>query len=286
MASRAAAGPTDEYRIVADGVAAYNPADVFPDVPPEDRASLLAGSLLPDGSLPIPYSPLLVHTDRGPVLVDAGAGEALAAEWGDPVGRTSIALAAAGVTSADVVMVLITHAHADHVGGLTFEQGGERVPRYPNARHILSATEWDHWIDGEHPPGFRSRLASLARLHLVPLRRAGLLELTVGEARPAPGLRVIPTPGHTPGHVSIEMRTGATELVALGDVVLHEWNFEHPEWTAVTESDRELAVRTRRDLLSRVARQGRLVHAFHLATLGRVEMEGDRFRFVPLAESS
>lgn len=286
MASRATAGPRDEYRIVADGVAAYNPADVLPDVPPEERAAMLAGRLLPDGSLPVPYCPLLVHTDRGPILVDAGAGEALAAEWGDPVGRTSAALTGAGVTPSEVVMVLITHAHADHVGGLTVEHGGERVPRYPNARHVLSTTEWDHWIDGEHPPGFRSWLASLARLHLVPLRRAGMLELAVGEARPAPGVRLIPTPGHTPGHVSIEIRTRTTELVALGDVVLHEWNFEHPDWTAVTESDRELAVRTRRDLLTRVARDGRLVHAFHLAKLGRVESEGGRFRFVPLTEAS
>jgi glyoxylase-like metal-dependent hydrolase (beta-lactamase superfamily II) len=282
MAARAAVGRTGGYRIVSDGVAAYNPADVFPDVPPEERAAMLSGRLLPDGSLPVPYSPLLVHTDRGPILVDAGAGEALAAEWGDPVGRTSTALAAAGVTPADVAMVLITHAHADHVGGLTVEQGGERVPRYPNARHVLSATEWAYWIDGEHPPGFRSWLASLARLHLVPLRRAGLLELVVGGARPAPGMGVIATPGHTPGHVSIEIRTETTELLVLGDLVLHEWNFEHPDWTAVTESDRLEAPRTRRAILGRAAREGAVVHAFHLPTLGRVEASGDAFRFVPL----
>jgi glyoxylase-like metal-dependent hydrolase (beta-lactamase superfamily II) len=274
---------TGDISIVSDGVAAYAVADVFPDVAPDVRTTLLAGRLLPDGSLPVPYSPLLVHTDGGPILVDAGAGEALAIEWGDPIGRTEASLAAAGVTPGDVVMVLITHAHADHVGGLTIERDGRRVPRYPNARHVISSAEWRYWVEGDHPAGFRAWLASLARLHLQPLRDVGLLELVDGPADVAPGVTVIPTPGHTPGHVSVGIRAGTTELLAIGDVVIHEWNFEHPEWTAVTETDRPLAVLTRRELLGRAVRDGSLVHAFHLATLGRVEAVGDRFSWVPVA---
>lgn len=274
-----------EVTIVADGVAAYQVADVFPDVPPEDLALLLAGRLLPDGSLPVPYSPLLVHTPDGPVLVDAGAGEALAREWGDPVGLTEASLAASGVTPDQVVLVLVTHAHADHVGGLTVERDGSRVPRYRNARHVMSAVEWTYWIDGDHPPGFRAWLASLARLHLAPLRDAGVLELAAGTTQVAAGITVIPTPGHTPGHISIAIEIGETQLLAMGDVVIHEWNFEHPAWTAVTESDRGLAVETRRAVLARAAREGALVHGFHLSTLGRVELDGERFRFVPLEQT-
>lgn len=273
-----------DVTIVTDGVAAYAVADVFPDVPADELALLLAGRLLPDGSLPVPYSPLLVHTQDGPVLVDAGAGEVLAREWGDPVGQTGRSLAAAGVTPDQVELVLVTHAHADHIGGLTVERDGRRVPVYPNARHVMSAAEWTYWIDGDHAPGFRAWLASLARQHLVPLREAGVLELTTGVTEVAAGVTVIPTPGHTPGHLSIAIESGETRLLALGDVVIHEWNFEHPEWTAVTEVDRTVAVQTRREMLGRAARDGALVHAFHLATLGRIELVGDRFRFLPLGE--
>lgn len=266
--------------IVADGTAAYSVSDVFPDVEPTLLASVLEGRLNADGSLPLPYDPLLVRTADGPILVDAGAGEELAREWGDPVGRTQASLAAAGVAPEEIMMVLITHAHGDHVGGLTVERGGERRPRYPNARHVLSAVEWGFWIESELEPGMFTSLAAPARMHLPPLRRAGLLELIDGEAEVAPGVRLIPAPGHTPGHLAIAIEAGDAELLAVGDAILHEWSFEHPDWTAVVEWDRAAVVDTRLRLLGRAARRGSLLHAFHLAELGRVEAEGDAFRFL------
>jgi hypothetical protein len=93
---------THEVEIVADGVSAYGLADVFPDVEPALLATLLAGRLNPDGSLPVPYDPLLVRTADGPILLDAGAGEELAAEWGAAIGRTEASLAAAGLTPDEI----------------------------------------------------------------------------------------------------------------------------------------------------------------------------------------
>jgi glyoxylase-like metal-dependent hydrolase (beta-lactamase superfamily II) len=121
--------------IVADGVAAYSVSDVFPDVEPTLLRSVLEGRLNADGSLPLPYDPLLVRTADGPILVDGGAGEELAAEWGEPVGRTQASLAAAGVAPEEIVMVLITHAHGDHVAELPrcqqtpVRQGDRQAPR-------------------------------------------------------------------------------------------------------------------------------------------------------------
>jgi glyoxylase-like metal-dependent hydrolase (beta-lactamase superfamily II) len=266
--------------IVADGVSAYDVADVFPDVEPALIATLLEGRLNPDGSLPVPYHPLLVRTSDGPILLDAGAGEELAAEWGAAIGRTEASLAAAGLTPDQIALVMITHAHADHIGGLTVVRDGVRVPRYPNARHVMSAGEWDYWLEPGHAPAAADYLAAIARLHLPPLREAGLLELTDGAVEVAPGVRIVPAPGHTPGHVAIEIESGAAELLALGDGVFHEWDFAHPDWTTEMDTDPAQTVATRRRLLDRAARRRSLIHGFHLAELGHVERAGAAYRFV------
>jgi glyoxylase-like metal-dependent hydrolase (beta-lactamase superfamily II) len=269
-----------EVEIVADGVAAYAVADVFPRLEPELAATLLQGRLNPDGSLPMPYHPLLVRTADGPILLDAGAGEELAAEWGAAIGRTEASLAATGLTPAEIALVLITHAHADHIGGLTAKRDGVRVPRYPNARHVMAAVEWDYWLEPGHGPAADDYLAGIARLHLLPLRQAGLLELTDGEAEVAPGVRIIPAPGHTPGHVAVEIESGAGELLALGDTVLHEEHFAHPDWTTEMDADPAQTVATRQRLLDRAGRRGSLIHGFHLAELGHVERAAAGYAFV------
>ncbi len=273
---------TNAVEIVADGIAAYNVADVFPDVDPALRSTLLGGTLT-DGSLPVPYHPLLVRTADGPILLDAGAGEELAAEWGAPIGRTEASLATAGVTADEIALVLITHAHADHIGGLTVVRDGVRVPRYPNARHIMSAVEWGYWLEPGHAPAADDYLASIARLHLPPLRQAGLLELTDGEMDVAPGVRIVPAPGHTPGHVAIQVESGAAGLLALGDAVLHREHFAHPHWTTNMDVDRARTVATRRQLLDRAAGHRSLIHGFHLPELGHIERAGAAYRFVGLA---
>jgi glyoxylase-like metal-dependent hydrolase (beta-lactamase superfamily II) len=266
--------------IVADGVAAYEVAEVFPGVEPALLATLLEGRLNPDGSLPVPYHPLLVRTADGPILLDAGAGEELAAEWGAAIGRIEASLAAAGVTPDEIALVLITHAHADHIGGLTVVRDGVRVPRYPHARHVMSAVEWDYWLEPGHAPAADAYLAAIARLHLPPLRQAGLLELTDGTVEVAPGVRIVPAPGHTPGHVAIEIESGAAELLALGDAVFHEGDFAHPDWTTHMDADPVQTVATRRRLLHRAAPRRSLIHGFHLAELGHVERAGEAYRFV------
>lgn len=271
---------THEVEIVADGIAAYKVADVFPGVEPGLVATLLEGRLNPDGSLPIPYYPLLVRTADGPILLDAGAGEELAAEWGEAIGRTEASLAAAGLTPDEIALVLITHAHADHIGGLTAVRDGVRVPRYSNARHVMSAVEWDYWLEPGPAPAADAYLAAIARLHLPPLRQAGLLELTDGAVEVARGVRIVPAPGHTPGHVAIEIESGTAELLALGDVVLHEEHFAHPGWTTEMDTDPAQTVATRRRLLDRAARRRSLIHGFHLAELGHVEIDGAEYRFV------
>lgn len=267
-----------EVEVVPDGVAAYGVEDVFPGIDPGVLERVLDGRLANDGSLPLPYNPLLVRSRGELILVDAGAGEDAAEDWGDPVGRTEASLRAVGVEPADVDTVLITHAHADHVGGLTILADGERAPLYRNARHVMSRREWSFWVEGEHERRMYAWLAGLARTHLVPLRDRGLLDLVEGVEEVAPGIRVIETPGHTPGHLAYVLDSGSTEVIAAGDAVLHEWALGHPDWTAATEWDPELVVETRRRLLERAAATGSVVHGFHLPSIGRIVADGDVYR--------
>jgi glyoxylase-like metal-dependent hydrolase (beta-lactamase superfamily II) len=269
--------------IVPDGAAAYDVADLFPDIEPARLTTLLAGRVNPDGSLPVPYQPLLVRTAGGPLLLDAGAGEELAAEWGAAIGRTEASLAGAGVTADEITILLITHAHADHIGGLTVVRDGVRVPRYPRARHVMSALEWAYWLEPGHVPAADEYLASIARLHLPPIRQAGLLELTDGEVEVASGVRIVPAPGHTPGHVAVEIESVGESLLALGDAVLHAEHLAHPDWTTRMDVDPAQTVTTRRRLFDRAVGRRCLVHGFHLAVLGRVERAGEGYRFTEVS---
>jgi glyoxylase-like metal-dependent hydrolase (beta-lactamase superfamily II) len=281
MPADTSAHPPDIARIVADGVALYDVPPVFAGVAEDILAPLLRGRLGPDGRLPLPYNPLLVDTAHGLVLVDAGAGRELAAEWEDPVGLAEDSLRALGVRPEDIAFVLITHAHADHVGGLTVARGELRVPCYPNARHVLSRLEWAFWLEEEHTTPGRIYLARCAAAQLSVVRDAGLLELVDGETEIARGVHMLPSPGHTPGHMSVAIETGLSEILATGDAVLHEWSFAHPDWTSVTEIDQERAAATRRETLRRAARNASLLHGFHLPALGYVEVAGDAFAFRP-----
>jgi glyoxylase-like metal-dependent hydrolase (beta-lactamase superfamily II) len=130
----------------------------------------------------------------------------------------------------------------------------------------------------------RGRPGSPAAHNLPPIEAAGLLELADAELDVIPGVRLIPTPGHTPGHLSVVMTSGREAAIYLGDVVTHESMFEHPEWLNAAEAIPARSVETRRRILAEAARDGMVVAAFHLATPGTCVSADAAFRFQPLAD--
>ena len=267
--------------ILPDGLGMYRKESIFSDVDEEELARALEGRLDADGILPVPYNSLLVRSGEEVVLIDTGAGAELAAEWGDPVGRLAESMAASGIDPGDVTLVLLSHAHPDHIGGLTVESATGREPVFPHARHVISAEEFEFWTGGDVPESFGS-MAELARRHLFPLRDAALLELVDGEGEVAPGIGVVPAPGHTPGHMAIRVTDGDATALYVGDAVTTEVSFDHPEWTSRLEIDRPAAARTRRRLLDQAAGAGTIITGFHMAGAGRVEAAGDAYRFTAL----
>ena len=103
-----------------------------------------------------------------------------------------------------------------------------------------------------------------------------------GEQEVAPGIRVIPAPGHTPGHMAISLTFGSQQAIFLADAVLGEPNFAYPDWTSALETDRPQAARTRRQLLDAAARDTAIVAGYHLWEPGMVERHADAYRWNPL----
>ncbi|WP_153535301.1 MBL fold metallo-hydrolase [Actinomadura macrotermitis] len=194
---------------------------------------------------------LLRPPGGGLTLVDTGIGPAgsPAAAWAPVPGRLPAALAGAGVAPGDVGTVVLTHLHSDHASGAVVAG----APLFPNARHLVQEREL---------AGLRREGGPVLDAVVRPLLDAGLVDAADGEARLAPDVRAVPTPGHTAGHQSVVL--GDDRLLVAGDVVLHPVQLADPAVTYLYDDDPARAAATRADLLARLRARGGTIAAPHL----------------------
>ena len=185
-------------------------------------------------------------------------------------------LSAAGVTPESVDAVVCTHLHVDHVGWNTRLQDGCWVPTFPNARYLIGRREYEHWS----AEGDSEQQAILAD-SVKPIFDAGLATLVEMDHRISPEISLTPTPGHTPGHVSVLIESQGARALITGDMLHHPCQFGHPEWSPPFDSDPHAGAAMRRSVMERVAGEPVLVIGTHFAapTAGRVVREGGAFRF-------
>ncbi|MGW3562480.1 MBL fold metallo-hydrolase [Streptomyces sp. NPDC000941] len=196
-------------------------------------------------------------------------------------------LVAAGFPPDSVDLVILTHLHADHVGWNTREVGGEWVPTFPRARYLTSRTEREFWAAYDMEEARRQ----MFRDSVIPVERAGLLDLVdvpVEGVDIVPGLRLLPTPGHTPGHVAVELTSRGQAALITGDCVHHPVQLAHPAIGACVDIDPEQSEASRRKLLRSLADTDTLVLGAHFAppTAGRVVTHGDAYRLSLVAADS
>jgi len=186
-------------------------------------------------------------------------------------------LRAAGAAPESVDLVVCTHLHVDHVGWNTRLDNGRWVPTFPRARHLFGRVEWEHW-SSENADDTKRIMAD----SVTPVLDAGLADLVAMDHRVSREMWFEPTPGHTPGHVSVRLASGGAEAVITGDLMHCPVQVAEPDWGSHFDSDPEQARKTRRAFCERYADTAVAVLGthFHHPTAGRIVRHGSTWRFV------
>jgi glyoxylase-like metal-dependent hydrolase (beta-lactamase superfamily II) len=185
-------------------------------------------------------------------------------------------LGGAGVPPESVDLVICTHLHVDHVGWNTRLDDGRWVPTFPRARYLFARAEWEHW-SAERDEGTTRIMADSVK----PVLDAGLAEFVEMDHRISDELWLEPTPGHTPGHVSVRLASGGVEAVITGDLMHHPIQVAEPGWNSHFDSDADQARTTRRAFCQRYADRPVTVLGthFHDPTAGHIVSHGESWRF-------
>jgi glyoxylase-like metal-dependent hydrolase (beta-lactamase superfamily II) len=255
------------------------------DVSDAEIAALFEPYFLNPQRIQLGMSPILFRWGTELVLTDTGIGSIV----GDPIGRLDQRLSALGVKRQEISAVLLTHLHVDHVGGSLDRANKKSL--FPQARIFISEAEIEFW---------RAPSPDISELRDVPPEFIDLtihcahdvLEILAKQIKPfapdqelLPGIRSISLPGHTPGQSGYLFQSADSQLMVIGDA-MHEplLHVKHPEWTSMGDARRQQTIKTRRELLARLADQKLRFQAFHFPFpgIGYIRRDGaDRFEFVP-----
>jgi glyoxylase-like metal-dependent hydrolase (beta-lactamase superfamily II) len=282
---RASANPTAALKVggasvetATDGTLSSSLAFMLPDTPREDMEAAFKAEGLPMEATPIPTNASLVRIGSEVILIDAGSGNS----FQPTAGKLGETLESRNIPREAITQVVFTHAHPDHLWGALDDFDDSE--RFPNARYVVPAAEWDFWTREDVETLVPDWLKGLSVGSRRTLRR---LEARLERRKPgesiAPGLTYVATPGHTPGHASVLVESGGEQVLIGGDALSHAvLSFRRPAWAFGSDLDRDLAARTRLVLLDRLANERMTLVGFHLpgSGVGRVERVGGSYRFI------
>ena len=234
-----------------------------------------------EGRLKMSIHSLVLETPKHRIVVDTGLGNDKQGRnvptWNNRNDPFLEKLTLAGFPPDSIDTVLCTHLHVDHVGWNTRLAGGKWVPTFANARYLFGKTEFEHWRAHSADP------ANVAVFNdsVKPIWDAGKAELIASDARLTDEITMISTPGHSPGHMSIHIRSDGEEGLLTGDVAHHPCQMAHLDWSSTADSDPRQSVVARRELFSRFADTPTLVIGGHYDA-GHIKRNGEAFKFIAL----
>lgn len=268
-----------------------DPLTFFPDATEDvldEHAHWLKPRFLdPDsGWLMMCFQAYIVRTPRHTILVDSCIGNDKdrpnRPQWHHRQGSFLADLAALGLRPEDIDFVLCTHLHADHIGWNTRLVDGRWVPTFANARYIIGREEYAFWEQRwrNDPGGPRQIAFADSVLPVVEAKRADLVD---GDHQIEDGVWLEPAPGHTPGNMVLNLRSGDATAVLLGDAIHHPIQLKRPEWSCMACEDKALSARTRRALIERYADTDTVMAPAHFPSPSpcRFVRDGDAFSFRP-----
>ena len=229
-----------------------------------------------------PFTPMVVNTGKELVLFDTGNGS-LSAEYEQmkgrlPPGNLVARMKEAGYRPEDVDVVVLTHGHPDHIGGLT--KGGE--PVFPNARYVFGAAEFDFWNKGENVREARKFNRELYVKIVVPLANRATMIKPGDEV--VPGIRAVDAFGHSPGLLAFTIESEGKRMINWADTAGHYVvSLQRPDLHLDVDDDKDKAAATRKRIFDMVAKDELLVAGFHMPYPGSgyVERAGSAYRWVP-----
>ncbi|MCR9124723.1 MAG: MBL fold metallo-hydrolase [Rhodobacteraceae bacterium] len=225
-----------------------------------------AENFIPDDSAQFYFTPTLIDTGADLVLFDTGLGR----------GGIVKALEQAGVSPEAIDVVVITHMHPDHIGGLMTD--GQ--PTFPNARYVTGAQEYNFWSAMDAG----NRVGDLVASNVTPL--AEKMTFVEDGGSVVSGVNAMAAFGHTPGHMVYMIESAGSQLLLTADLANHYvWSFARPEWAVSFDSDKEAGSATRRRILDMLATEKMPMIGYHMPfpAAGFVDTDGDGFRFVPVS---
>jgi glyoxylase-like metal-dependent hydrolase (beta-lactamase superfamily II) len=249
------------------------------------EAVLPIGWLQPDfadelGRLKMSIHALVVETPSRRIVVDTCLGNdkenRRIPTWNRLQTSFLADLAAAGYARETIDTVICTHLHVDHVGWNTMLVEGRWVPTFPKARYLMGRIEFAHWTSRHD----REDMSAVLADSVTPVWEAGLVDLVETDHRICDEVSLVPTPGHTPGHVSVPIASQGEEALITGDFMHHPCQIAHPEWSSTADSDPVEARLTREHSLTHLANTPILVIGTHFAgrTAGHVVRDGNAYR--------
>jgi len=232
-----------------------------------------------EGRLKMSIHALVVETPSRRIVVDTGLGNDKEGRnvptWNNRKTPFLETMTAAGFPPDSIDTVLCTHLHVDHVGWNTRLEGKTWVPTFAKARYLFGKTEYEYWLGHSIEPD----KAAVFHDSVKPIMDAGKADLIASDARLCDEITLIPTPGHSPGHISVHIQSAGEEGLLSGDVAHHPCQMAHLDWSSTADSDPAQSITTRRDLFGRFADRPVPVIGGHFDA-GRIKRDGDAFRFV------
>jgi glyoxylase-like metal-dependent hydrolase (beta-lactamase superfamily II) len=270
--------------VISDG---YGPIPVGPifamNASEAELAPVLKANFMPP-VIQVTNNPLVVDTGRERLLVDTGFGEKIGPPFGSFPGLEEN-LRRAGITVESIDLVVISHCHLDHIGGLVTKSGALAFPR---AQFVFVDTEWNYWTGNRYesevnsspmPDPFK-RATIAAAENLPPIAVRSRFVKQGGEI--TSGVHYIAAPGHSPSHAAILFTSGKEQFMHMGDIAHSPvTSLQHPEWTPVFDYEPAQAIKSRRAVLDRVATDGVMAMGYHFPfpAIGHVVRHGPAYHW-------